>query len=111
MRVYGSLRRRNEFARVQRRGKRRVGDQLILLVLAGRDRSRVGITITKATGNAVVRNRLRRRIKAVLDRQPLAGAPYRDYLFIARPGAGAAPFASIRADVERLLGRDAGPAP
>jgi ribonuclease P protein component len=104
MRVYGSLRRRNEFARVQRRGKRRVGEQLVLLVLPGRDRNRVGITITKATGNAVVRNRLRRRIKAVLDRQRLAEAPYRDYLFIARAGAGEAPFAAIRADVERLLG-------
>jgi ribonuclease P protein component len=109
MRVYGSLRRRNEFARVQRRGKRRVGNQLVLLVLPGRDRSRVGITITKATGNAVVRNRLRRRIKAVLDRQALAQAPYQDYLFIARAGAGEAPFAAIRADVEHLLGLDAGP--
>jgi ribonuclease P protein component len=104
MRVYGSLRRRNEFARVQRHGRRRVGEKLVLLVLAGRERSRVGITITKATGNAVARNRLRRRIKAVLDGQPLADAPARDYLFIARTGAGEAPFAVIRADVERLLG-------
>jgi ribonuclease P protein component len=110
MRVYGSLRRRNEFARVQRRGKRRVGQQLVLLVLPGRDRNRFGITITKATGNAVVRNRLRRRIKAVLDRQPpLAHAPYRDYVFLARAGAGEAPFAAIRDDVERLLGLETGP--
>jgi len=103
MRVYGSLRRRNEFARLQRRGKRRVGDQLVLLALPGRDRTRVGITITKAVGNAVVRNLLRRRIKAVLDRQPLAVPPYRDLLFIARPGAGDAAFGAIRADVERLI--------
>lgn len=104
MRVYKSLRRRNEFTRLQRRGKRRVGAQLVLLSLPGRDRTRVGITVSKATGNAVVRNRLRRRIKAILDGQALDAPPYRDLLFIARPGAGEAAFAALRGDVERLLG-------
>ena len=103
MRAYGSLRRRREFARLQRRGKRRVGAALVLLSLEGRAPSRVGITVAKTVGNAVVRNRLRRRIKAILDRQPLGVPPYRDLLFIARPGAGEATFEAIRAEVERLL--------
>jgi ribonuclease P protein component len=103
MRVYESLRRRNEFARLQRRGKRRVGTQLVLLTLPGRDRTRVGITVSKATGNAVVRNRLRRRIKAILDGQGLGRPPYRDLLFIARPGSGEAAFTALQTDVERLL--------
>ena len=103
MRVYGSLRRRNEFARLQRRGKRRVGAQLVLLTLPARDRTRVGITVSKPIGDAVVRNRLRRRIKAILDGHGLDRPPYRDLLFIARPGSGEAAFAALRADVERLL--------
>ena len=103
MRVYGSLRRRNEFARLQRRGKRRVGMQLVLLTLPGRERTRVGITVAKPVGNAVVRNRLRRRIKAILDGQGLGVPPYRDLLFIARPGAGEAAFAALRTDVVGLL--------
>ena len=106
MRVYGALRRRNEFTRLQRRGKRRVGSQLVLLALPGRERTRVGITVSKPIGNAVVRNRLRRRIKAILDGQGLGRPPYRDFLFIARPGSGDVAFATLRTDVERLLGAD-----
>jgi ribonuclease P protein component len=76
---------------------------LVLLSLESPAPTRVGITVSKAVGNAVVRNRLRRRIKAILDRHPLAAPPYRDLLFIARPGAGEATFEAIRAEVERLL--------
>lgn len=104
MRVYGALRRRNEFARLQRRGKRRAGTQVVLLALPGGDRTRVGITVTTRIGNAVVRNRLRRRIKSILDGQGLGRPPYRDLLFIARPGSGEAAFAELRAEVVRLLG-------
>lgn len=104
MRAFASLRRRNDFARVQRRGKRRVGRHLVALVSEGRRPTRVGITVAKAIGGAVVRNRLRRRIKSILDRLALADPPYRDIVFIARPGAGDAAFAAIAEDVVRLLG-------
>lgn len=104
MRAYRSLRRRNDFARLGRRGKRRVADHLVLLAAAARGETRVGITVSKAIGGAVVRNRLRRRIKAILDRCPIAEPPYRDLLFIARPGAGETPFADLAGEIGRLLG-------
>ncbi len=88
---------------MQRRGKRRVGTHLVLLALPGRDRTRVGITVAKPVGNAVVRNRLRRRIKSILDGHELDRPPYRDLLFIARPGSGEAPFATLRSEVAQLL--------
>jgi ribonuclease P protein component len=107
MRAYQSLRRRADFARLSRRGKRRVAEHLVLLAAEGRGETRVGITVTKAIGGAVVRNRLRRRIKAILDRWPLGRPPYRDLLFIARPGAGEAPFEALAGEVGRLLERSA----
>jgi ribonuclease P protein component len=55
-------------------------------------------------GNAVVRNRLRRRIKAYLDRTAFGEPPYRDLVLIARPGAGEADFAAVAAELGRLLG-------
>lgn len=104
MRTYGSLRRRNDFTRVQRRGKRRAGELFVLLAVEGGASSRVGITVTKSIGNAVVRNRLRRRVKAVLDRLAFGRPPHRDVLFIARSGAGEADFAAVASEVGRLLG-------
>ena len=104
MRLYQSLRRRSDFARVQRRGKRRVGPLFVLLATPGHGGSRVGITVSKGIGNAVVRNRLRRRVQAILDRSAFGAAPHRDVVLIARPGAGEADFAAVAAELGMLLG-------
>jgi len=103
MRTYASLRRRGDFARVQRRGKRRVGTAFVALAADGGDVSRVGITVAKTVGNAVVRNRLRRRVKAILDRTTFGTPPHRDIVLIARPGAGEIDAAGLAAELERLL--------
>jgi ribonuclease P protein component len=103
MRRYTSLRRRADFARVQRRGARRVGVAFVVLTLEARAGSRVGITVAKAVGNAVVRNRLRRRVKAILDRTAFGTPPYRDVVLIARPGAGEADSVALAAELARLL--------
>jgi ribonuclease P protein component len=104
MRTYDSLRRRSDFARVTRRGKRSSGAALTCFVDEGRSTTRVGITVAATVGGAVVRNRLRRRIKAILDRYPLGRAPWRDVVIIARPGAGELPFEALAGEVRRLLG-------
>ncbi|HZO93839.1 MAG TPA: ribonuclease P protein component [Candidatus Baltobacteraceae bacterium] len=107
MRTYESLRRRGDFARVRSRGKRYSGSFLTCFVAAGRRRTRVGIAIAVAVGGAVVRNRLRRRIKAILDLRGAGAPPYRDVLFVARPGSGELRFAELAGEIERILGRAA----
>jgi ribonuclease P protein component len=103
MRLYQSLRRRSDFSRVQRRGKRQVGPLFILLTAEARGGSRIGVTVSKGVGNAVVRNRLRRRVKAILDRTAFGAPPYRDVVLIARPGAGEADFAAVAAELGQLF--------
>ena len=92
---------------MHRRGRRRSGAFLTCLVADGRGRTRVGFSINTAVGGAVVRNRLRRRIKAILDRYPLERAPFRDLVFLARPGAGELSFPELVVEVERTFGADA----
>ena len=87
-----------------RRGKRAAGPFLACFVANGRGRTRVGITVAGTVGNAVVRNKLRRRIKAILDRYPLGAPPWRDVVFIARPGAGELAFPALAAEVGRVFG-------
>lgn len=107
MRAYASLRRRADFARVARTGRRRSAKCLTCVVTDGRDRTRIGITVSAQVGGAVVRNRVRRRLRAILDRYPFAAPPRRDIVFIARPGAGELSFADLRAEVERTFGAPA----
>jgi ribonuclease P protein component len=103
VRAYDSLRRRGDFARVARRGKRSAGNFLTCFVADGRRHTRVGVTVAGTVGGAVVRNRLRRRIKAILDRYPLGAPPWRDILFIARPGAGELDWRALVDEVGRTL--------
>ena len=103
MRAYDPLRRRGDFARVTRRGRRRAGTYLTCFVADGRRRTRVGITISGSIGGAVVRNRLRRRIKAILDRSLLDAPPWRDIVFIARPGAGELRYPALADEVARVF--------
>ena len=73
----------------------------------GHDPPRVGFAISRRTGSAVVRNRLRRRLRVVMhrlsepDRRP--SFPAGDYLVRPRPGAADVTFARLLHDAERVL--------
>jgi ribonuclease P protein component len=65
---------------------------------------RVGFTVTKKTGSAVERNRIRRRLReAAKNVMSGAGKPGFDYVLVARREALAAPFAALVEDLERAL--------
>ena len=65
--------------------------------------------MSRRTGSAVVRNRLRRRLRAVMrelaDPARRPALPSGAYLIRARRNAGGADFARLRQDAERLLAR------
>ena len=81
-------------------------------VLLVRDRGdgdpamRLGITVTKKIGGAVIRNRMKRRFRA-LAREVLSarGVPGADHVLIGRAGGVERDFALLRADLEQALAR------
>ena len=99
------LTKRSEFLAV-RNGEKRRGRLFLLEVLArGDDKPpRVGFTVTKKTGNAVKRNRIRRRLKEAL-RVHAAGdmAPGNDYVIVGREDVLAAPFGQLAAELSRRI--------
>lgn len=103
--VPARLRKRAEFLAV-RRGEKRRGRLFLLEVLDRGDEGapRVGFTVTKKVGNAVVRNRVRRRLKEAV-RTHVAGdmAPGSDYVIVGREDVLTAPFAEIRTELSRRL--------
>ncbi|EGF93062.1 ribonuclease P protein component [Asticcacaulis biprosthecium C19] len=65
---------------------------------------RVGFTATKKIGNAVVRNRVKRRLReAARSLLPDLGRPGHDYVFIARAGTFERPWQALLDDVKAAL--------
>lgn len=96
------LTRRADFVAANR-GLRVSRPGLVLLVRANDGAGlRYGITVTKRIGNAVVRNRMKRRFR-VLVREilPLHGLPQHDHVLVGREGGIERDFALLR---EELLG-------
>ncbi len=67
---------------------------------------RLGFTCSRKVGNAVARNRARRRLKALAaEIFPHHAEPGRDYVLIGREATVERDFASLRRDVESSLKR------
>ncbi|HEX6610787.1 MAG TPA: ribonuclease P protein component [Hyphomicrobiaceae bacterium] len=65
---------------------------------------RFGFTVTKKLGGAVVRNRIRRRLKEALrSLEPAVALPGHDYVLIARAGAYDVSFERLKQDLVRGL--------
>ena len=67
---------------------------------------RIGFTVSRKVGNAVERNRVRRRLRTLLrERLRTAIGPGWDVLVIARPAAAEATYSELAAAIDGLLAR------
>lgn len=71
----------------------------------GNDKSaRIGFTVTKKVGKAHIRNRVKRRLRAVATEiLPLGAKPGYDYVLIGRAGSITRSFPDLKADLEKAL--------
>ena len=103
-----TLKKRSDFLRL-RTGKRYSTKSLVLETKASDTKeetkpSSVGYTVTKKVGNAVIRNRIRRRLREVVSQTfPDKSLPNHDYVIIGKYGALTRNFASILKDLEQAL--------
>ena len=67
---------------------------------------RIGFTTSRKVGNAVKRNRARRRLKALAaEMLPVHARPGHDYVLIGRPATVSRPFDALRRDLVTALKR------
>ena len=102
------LKRRPEFLRVAAKGRKAPMPGLVLQALKRDDAgpARVGITVTKKIGNAVIRNRTRRRLKEaarlLLRAQAVTGV---DLVLIGRDRTRGRDFLALQDDLSRALAK------
>ncbi|WP_374312314.1 ribonuclease P protein component [Microbacterium sp.] len=98
-----------EYKAVVRRGRRCAGAHTVTYVKPAEadGPARFGFIVSRQVGGAVVRNTVRRRLKALCaEALPSLGAG-NDIVIRALPSAAAVPFGELRDDVVRCLARRA----
>ena len=100
------LTRRADFLAANR-GLRVARPGFVLLAHANEGKGlRFGITVTKRIGNAVVRNRMKRRFRSLIrDLLPEHGLPNTDHVLIGREGGVERDFAALRSELLAALER------
>ena len=102
-----TLKKRADFLRAAK-GVRRVEGAITLETCASPEGTaagpRVGFTASRKIGNAVARNRAKRRLRAAASQLlPLLGRKGHDYVLVARASTGSRAFDALLADVTAAL--------
>jgi ribonuclease P protein component len=103
---FSTLQKRRDFLRVSGAGKRFYGEHFLVQALPSPENSgifRVGYVATRKTGNAVKRNKAKRRLRSLvyqLQDQFDLGC---DYVFVARSSLWSVKFETLQHDFENVL--------
>ena len=105
------LRKTREFAAVRRTGRSWVNGLLVLRIAANDETglTRVGFSVGRRVGKAVIRNRVKRRLKEIVRQRDIAGSW--DIVITARAPAAQASYRELERSVEQLLSRARLPVP
>jgi ribonuclease P protein component len=100
------LTRRQQFLKVQQEGAKVAVDPLLALALRnGLSQTRMGFTVSSKVGNAVVRNRIRRRLRELYRHRRSALPPGLDVVLVARSAAATAEMPKLAAAFDQIAAR------
>lgn len=106
------LRKRAQYLAVQKQGVKAIGAGFVLQAARLPEKSaaaagwQYGLTASKKVGNAVARNRAKRRLRALVrDAMPKLARPRIAYIFIARQALAEQSWPQMQQELERLTGK------
>ena len=99
------VRKRNEFLSIQQKGRKRQSPNFVALVVAqsAPGDSRIGLTVSRKVGNAVVRNRIKRRLREFFRLHRSELSPASDFVLVAKRGADRLSHAQLVEELHGLL--------
>lgn len=101
------LKENRDFRRTFARGKSYATPRLVLYFAPTKNQAfRVGFSVSKKVGNAVVRNRMKRLLRECFLRyEPVLSAYRVDFVVVCRPAAATCSLQELDKDLQRLLAR------
>ena len=103
------VRRRADFQRAYDSGRKIVRKAFVVFVMPnGLPESRLGVTATRKTGNAVTRNRARRKVREAFRKHHEQWPAGHDYVVVVRPALLKTPAATLEAELLGALARTEG---
>ena len=98
------VKKRKDFTKVYRQGKSLSAANVVVCWRKTKcDCYRVGFTVSKKVGNAVIRNKVRRRLKEIVRLHPERFFNGIDYIIVARSAAAFCDYRELDMELERLL--------
>lgn len=99
------VRKHAQFCRIQSKG-RRFGGEFVLAICSFSQCGHVrhGLTVSKRVGNAVTRNRVKRRLRSILRLHPQTFSAC-DIVWIAKTNAACASYRKMESDILRIADR------
>lgn len=92
-----------EFNEIIKKGKKYYSDLFFVYILKNSfSYNRFGISVSKKVGNAVIRNKYKRRIKNILDNTPISFNGY-DVVIISRPKLKFSEYSNIENNIIKLM--------
>lgn len=98
--AFTTLKKRADFVALNKTSNKHVAHNIIVQASVASDApyTRVGFTATKKLGNAVIRNRCKRRMRALWRELSDRITPNRDYVLIARHSTHSIAYAQLKKD-------------
>ena len=106
MKFTETLKQNREFHRLYSKGKSAVTPYLVVYARhAKREQNRIGFTVSTKLGHAVVRNRVRRRLREAYRLHEAEFAPGTELVIVARTRAAAASYAELEHSLLSAAGK------
>jgi ribonuclease P protein component len=103
------LRSSSDFIRVYGRGFSVAGRHMVVYILPGGGSGRLGLSVSRKVGSAVIRNRTRRRLSEAYAARSKSGSTSADVIIIARRPAARASYQIMERELDGLLSEAAKP--
>jgi ribonuclease P protein component len=96
------LKKNSQFSLIYDKGRSWAGKEIVLKALSnGLSSSRFGFVVSRRIGKAVIRNRIKRRLREIARQTPIQ--PGWDIIFITRVPAATTDYTGLKSSVRKLL--------